>query len=92
VQDAVRAVHELAANSVRHAGGHGVLRVWRTDEALTCEIRDRGHISDPLAGRRRPAPDATSGRGLWVATQVADLLQIRTGPSGSTVRLLMRRG
>ena len=92
VQDAVRAVHELAANSVRHGGGHGVLRIWRTPDALVCEVRDRGHITDPLAGRRRPPADATGGRGLWVATQLADLLQIRTGPAGSAVRLVMRLG
>ena len=92
VQDTVRAVHELAANSVRHGGGHGVLRIWRTEDALVCEMRDRGHIADPLAGRRRPAPDAASGRGLWLATQVSDLLQIRTGPDGSVLRLVMRLG
>ena len=92
VQDTVRAVHELAANSVRHGGGQGILRIWRSEAGLVCEVRDRGHITDPLAGRRRPAPDATSGRGLWVATQVADLLQIRTGPSGSALRLVMRLG
>ncbi len=92
VQDAGRAVHELAANSVRHGGGEGVLRIWRSEAGLVCEVRDRGHITDPLAGRRRPAPDATSGRGLWVATQVADLLQIRTSPSGSALRLVMRLG
>jgi anti-sigma regulatory factor (Ser/Thr protein kinase) len=92
VQDAVRAVHELAANSVRHGGGHGVLRIWRTEDALVCEMRDRGHIADPLAGRRRPAGDAVSGRGLWLATQVSDLLQIRTGPDGSVLRLIMRLG
>jgi anti-sigma regulatory factor (Ser/Thr protein kinase) len=90
VQDAVRAVHELAANSVRHGGGRGVLRIWRTPDALVCEVRDRGHITDPLAGRRRPAAEASGGRGLWVATQLADLLQIRTGPRGSAVRLVMR--
>lgn len=92
VQDAVRAVHELAANSVRHGGGHGVLRIWRSEDSLVCEVRDRGHIADPLAGRRRPCATAVSGRGLWVATQVADLLQIRTGPAGSTLRLVMRLG
>jgi anti-sigma regulatory factor (Ser/Thr protein kinase) len=92
VQDTVRAVHELAANSVRHGGGHGVLRIWRTEGALVCEMRDRGHIADPLAGRRRPPADAASGRGLWLATQVSDLLQIRTGPDGSVLRLVMRLG
>lgn len=91
VQNAVTAVHELAANSVRHGGGTGVLRLWTTDTALVCEVRDRGHIADPLAGRRRPAHRAEAGRGLWIATQAADLLQIRSEPGGTTVRLEMRR-
>jgi anti-sigma regulatory factor (Ser/Thr protein kinase) len=91
VHDTVRGVHELATNSVRHGGGNGVLRVWSTDGALVCEVRDPGHIADPLAGRRRPAPDARTGRGLWTATQLSDLLQIRSRPGESVVRLVMRR-
>ena len=92
VQNAVRAVHEVAANSVRHGGGRGVLRIWRTEEAFVCEVRDRGQITDPLAGRRRPTDQATSGRGLWLANHLTDLLQIRSGPEGSAVRLVLRRG
>jgi anti-sigma regulatory factor (Ser/Thr protein kinase) len=90
VQDTVAGVHELAANSVRHGGGAGVLRVWSTGTELVCEVRDRGHITDPLAGRRRPEPGAPRGHGLWIATRAADLLQIRSGPDGTTVRLLVR--
>lgn len=92
VREAVSGVHELAVNSVRHGGGTGVLRVWSADDALVCEVRDRGHIADPLAGRRRPAANAVSGRGLWIATQLADLLQIRSGPGGSVLRLVVRAG
>src|SRR5260370_27473428 len=36
--DLVIAVHELAANAVRHGAGHGRPRVWRSDPALLCEI------------------------------------------------------
>ena len=92
VQDAVTGVNELATNSVRHGGGNGVLRIWRTEDALVYEVRDRGRITDPLAGRRRPEPDATGRRGLWIATQTADLLQIRSGADGSTVRFVLRLG
>ena len=73
------AVGELAANSIRHGGGRGILRVWRTDDALICEIRDRGRIADPLAGRVKPGLEQLDGRGLWIANAVCDLIQIRAG-------------
>src|SRR5580658_7633829 len=31
IEDLVLAVHELAANAVRHGAGQGRLRAWRTD-------------------------------------------------------------
>jgi anti-anti-sigma factor len=40
--DLVIAVHELAANAVRHGAGHGELRVWKGDRTLRCEISDDG--------------------------------------------------
>ena len=88
-QDLVLAVGEVAANSIRHGGGRGILRVWRTDTAVVCEVRDRGHIADPLAGRVRPDPLQPTGRGLWLANAICDLVQIRSGPRGTAVRLHM---
>jgi anti-sigma regulatory factor (Ser/Thr protein kinase) len=78
-QDLVLAAGELAANSIRHGGGRGILRVWTTEDALVCEIRDRGRIADPLAGRVRPEPEQLHGRGLWIANSVCDLVQVRAG-------------
>jgi anti-sigma regulatory factor (Ser/Thr protein kinase) len=88
-QDLVLAVGELAANSIRHGGGHGVLRSWRDNGSLICEVRDRGHIHDPLAGRHRPTPEQLSGRGLWIANSVCDLLQVRSGAQGTAIRAHM---
>jgi anti-anti-sigma regulatory factor/anti-sigma regulatory factor (Ser/Thr protein kinase) len=42
VSDAVAAVHELAANSVRHGAGHGRLRVWNREADLHCLVTDDG--------------------------------------------------
>jgi anti-sigma regulatory factor (Ser/Thr protein kinase) len=86
----VLAADEVAANSVRHAGGGGVLRVWRGDGAVVCEVRDRGHLDAPLAGRERPSLERLDGRGLWLANQLCDLVQIRSFASGTAVRLHMR--
>jgi anti-sigma regulatory factor (Ser/Thr protein kinase) len=85
------AVSEIAANSVRHAGGAGVLRVWSEAESVVAEVRDPGHIADPLAGRRRPEIDQVGGYGLWIANQLCDLVQIRSFVDGNVVRLRMRR-
>lgn len=90
-EDLVLAVNEIVTNSVRHAGGAGVLRMWETDDSLIAEIRDIGHIDRPLIGREQPTLDQTSGFGLWIANQVCDLVQVRTFPEGSVVRLHMRR-
>ena len=84
------AVDEVASNSLLHGGGLGVLRVWSEDGALVCEITDEGVIADPLVGRRRPVLDRTGGRGLWIANQLCDLVQVRSGAAGTTVRLHMR--
>jgi anti-sigma regulatory factor (Ser/Thr protein kinase) len=87
--DFVLAANEVAVNSVRYGGGHGVMRVWREEDEVLCEVCDEGWIDRPLAGRERPAPDQAAGRGLWVANQLCDLVQIRSGEQGTTVRLHM---
>jgi anti-sigma regulatory factor (Ser/Thr protein kinase) len=89
VSDLVLAVDEVAANSVRHGGGNGVLRVWLDRGTLICEVKDRGRLADPLAGRRRPAHMAESGWGLYIAHQVCDLVRVRTDERGTVVRLHM---
>ena len=90
--DLVLAVHEVVSNSLRHGGGAGRLLVWRDPDALVCEVRDRGRIDDPLVGRERPAFVRSGGRGLWLANQLCDLVQVRSFPEGSVVRLHMRFG
>jgi anti-sigma regulatory factor (Ser/Thr protein kinase) len=90
VSDLVVAVNELASNSVRHAGGSGTLRMWVQNGTATCEISDGGCITSPLAGRVEPGPGQLGGRGLWMANQVCDLVQIRSAPDiGTTVRAHM---
>ncbi len=85
--DVVLAVHEVATNSIRHGGGKGWLRVWWDGDALVCEVHDRGHFDDPLVGRVSPDGDTDGGRGLWIANQLCDLVQLRTSPSGNVVRI-----
>lgn len=88
--DLLIAVGELAANTLAHGGGQGTLALWATVGEVTCQIRDAGYITDPLAGRLRPGPAAAGGgRGLWLVHQLCDLVQVRTGPAGTTIRVHM---
>jgi anti-sigma regulatory factor (Ser/Thr protein kinase) len=83
------AAGEVAANSVRHGGGRGTMRVWYDEDAAVCEIRDAGYIDKPLAGRQ-PPQGGSGGYGLWLANQVCDLVQVRSSPEGTTIRLHVR--
>ena len=85
--DLVLAVNEVATNSVRYGGGGGTLRLWRTEGWLTSEIWDEGRIEDPMVGRVRPETARTVGYGLWLVNQLCELVQVRTFPAGSVVRL-----
>ncbi len=86
-EDLALAVHEVAANSLEHGHGLGSLDIWRQDDALLCEVRDVGRIDDPLVGRREIEWDDERGRGLWMANQLCDLVQIRSGRRGTTIRI-----
>ena len=87
VADLVTATSELAANSVMHGGGAGTLRLWREHGSLLAEVEDEGRIEDQLVGRLRPGITQEGGRGLWLTNQLCDLVQIRSGDVGTTVRL-----
>ena len=85
--DLTLAINELAANSLDHAGGHGVLRSWREDDALVLQVSDSGRITDPLVGRIAPTVDQGRGRGLWLVNQVCDLVHVRSDRAGTVVRV-----
>ena len=85
--DLALAVHELATNSVIHGGGQGSIVMWDEHDALVVEVLDRGRIDDPLVGRNPPHPLGESGRGIWMANQLCDFVQVRSGEWGTQVRL-----
>jgi anti-sigma regulatory factor (Ser/Thr protein kinase) len=89
--DVVLAAHELVTNAMRHGGGGGVLRIWCDGDAVVCQIEDRGGgIRDPLQGFLPPPDAGRGGWGLWLARHLADLVEVRAGSTGSTVRLRAR--
>lgn len=87
VDDLVYAVNEIVTNSICHGEGRARVSFWTERGAVACEVRDRGWIRDPLAGRVAPDPDRVNGRGLWLVNQLCDFVQVRSSPAGTTVRL-----
>jgi anti-sigma regulatory factor (Ser/Thr protein kinase) len=87
LDDVALVVGELVANTIRHTDSCALVLTWRTKSAFVCEVRDRGAISDPLVGRRKPATDAIDGRGLWIVHQLGDLVQQRSFPDEHVVRV-----
>jgi anti-sigma regulatory factor (Ser/Thr protein kinase) len=85
--DLIIAISELAANTYRHTAAGGTLAIWATADELICQVQDTGHITKPLAGRCRRAPDAGGGQGMWVAHQLCDLVEIRSSPAGTQIRV-----
>ena len=85
VAGVVTAVNELTSNTIRHAAPRGTLRFWTTPGEVIFEVKDAGQIADPLVGRWRQAM-GTGGLGLWMVNQLCDLVEVRTGLDGTTVR------
>jgi anti-sigma regulatory factor (Ser/Thr protein kinase) len=90
IDDLELALHEICTNSVRFGGGRGTLSWWSADGELVCDVADGGRIDDLLVGRVLPPVDGLGGRGVWLANQLCDLVQVRSGPTGTQVRLHTR--
>ena len=81
--EVVLAVHELAANAIAHGAGRGRLRMWDLAGALSCEIADRGTPGTTDSSETADPWPAVDGHGLWLVRQVADHLDLRSGPRGT---------
>ncbi len=81
-EDVVLAVHELAANVIRHASGAGRLRVWSLPGALHCQVDDG--VASGFAVNSLPCEP---GHGLWVVRQVASQMQTLSSPAGTSVQV-----
>ncbi len=88
VEKLVLAVGEVASNAIEYGGGSGVLRVWAGSRTMSCEVTDTGAgLRDLLAGHTPPDRFVARGTGLWLTRQLCDLVELRSGPAGTTVRL-----
>ncbi|MGH3150198.1 MAG: ATP-binding protein [Streptosporangiaceae bacterium] len=86
----VLALHELAANAVRHGAGAGRLRIWNLTGGWHCQVDDGppGSGDTPWLGTSIRAVISSlktvPGHGLSVVRQVADRMQILSGPHGTS--------
>lgn len=78
-------VRGLVVDSVRRGADHARLRVWDEPGRLVAEVFDRTLVKDLLVGRRAPSNGWTDP--VWTANQVCDLVQVRSNPRGTSVRL-----
>lgn len=81
------AVHELAANAVRHGAGSGRLRMHAAVKALHCEVSDVGPASHNGGAGTQPWP-CRRGHGLWLVQQAADQVSMTSGPQGSQITVV----
>jgi len=86
-RDLVLAVHELAANAVRHGAGQGRLRLWAAHDTVRCEVTDEGAQGEADAARWQAEP----GHGLWLVRRIADSASVRSGASGTIAAVIFRR-
>jgi anti-sigma regulatory factor (Ser/Thr protein kinase) len=89
--DLVLAANELTANTIEHAIGGGRITIWTEPGYVVCQVDDKGHLVDPLAGRIVPLPETEGGRGLVLANELCDLVRIHTTSEGTSIRLHMCR-
>jgi anti-sigma regulatory factor (Ser/Thr protein kinase) len=90
--DLTMAANEILTNALRYGRGVVALWGWPEDGRFLCQIQDDGPgIADPLAGYLPPADAMEAGRGLWLARQLVNLLQIVPNSTGTTVRLHVDR-
>jgi anti-sigma regulatory factor (Ser/Thr protein kinase) len=81
--DVMLAVHELAANAIRHGPGHGRLRLHVTASTLHCEVSDPGPSSRD--GRAVVPWPVEQGHGLWLVHTTAENVRVTSGPRGSLI-------
>jgi anti-sigma regulatory factor (Ser/Thr protein kinase) len=82
--DVMLAVHELAANAVRHGAGAGRLAMRVSDGRLYCQVSDVGPAGDARAAATRPWR-IERGHGLWIVHTAADQFSVASGPTGFRV-------
>jgi anti-sigma regulatory factor (Ser/Thr protein kinase) len=85
------AITEVVTNALQHGQPPCRVRAWESDRVAHVRVEDHGHATGlATAGYQRPAKPKTSGTGLWLARQLADVIHTQTSASGTVVELQFR--
>ena len=88
LNDLLVATTEVVTNAIRHGRPPVCCRLWRDTDDIIVDVTDTGWWRpDPVPGFVPPDPASLSGFGLWGVRMLCALVQLRTGPDGTTVRL-----
>jgi anti-sigma regulatory factor (Ser/Thr protein kinase) len=97
------AVNEIVTNAIVHGAPPVTVTFKPTDTAIMIHVLDRGGgFAHPAVNQTArgllsatplmaapPSPDDVNGRGLWLASQLCDRLDVHTDAEGTTVTLVM---
>jgi hypothetical protein len=85
------AIDEIAAAG--HVDtGRVWIRLWSVPAGLICEVIDPGTVEDPMIGRRAAmGANGSRDRAIRLANELCDLVQLRSGSTGTTTRVHCRR-
>jgi anti-sigma regulatory factor (Ser/Thr protein kinase) len=82
------AVSEVVTNALDYGKAPRLLYAYDEGSMLVCHVHDSGDgPGNPLASYLPPGTGPVPGRGLWVARQLCDSLEIATDATGTHVRL-----
>jgi anti-sigma regulatory factor (Ser/Thr protein kinase) len=81
------AVDEVANAGSRNSGAPVSIRLWQDESALVCEVGDRGTVEDLLVGRGPALATQSRDRGIRLANELCDLVQVRSNSAGTAVRM-----
>ena len=84
LEDLELAVSEVVTNAFVHGRPPRRLWTWIADGHVVCRVRSAGaQVGDPLGPYLPPDPRSFGGRGLWLAHQLCDVVEV-AGDEGCT--------
>jgi serine/threonine-protein kinase RsbW len=86
------AVNEAVINAVEHGRGTAILTLAVEPDRVIAEVYDQGPGTAAQIPVTSPAPDQLRGRGLWLARQFCDQVEIVPSNEGTLTRLTIRKG
>lgn len=70
-------LNEIMTNAIEHGSEQARVRCWQEAREVVCEVVDEGPgCDDPFVGYRPPDSRQEGGRGLWLARQTFDRVEL----------------